>query len=295
MSQYRPKSTLEQWRILQAVVDHGGYAQAGAALNKSQSSLNHAVAKLQQMLGVQLLEVKGRKAYLTAEGEVMLRRSRLLTQSIEELEVLAENINIGWESEIVIATEIIHPKDKLYAALEAFYPQSRGTRIKIVDEVITGTKDRILEHSADLVISAHPPKGYQGDKLEEVLMNCYCGAEHKLARQSSVSLQELEKELQIVISDTSSKPEETVGWLKAEQRWTVTNFHEAIDILSRNTGFCWIPQHYAETALKQKQIVEVALTSAKTKHIFTHLVVPQENTLGPGAKLLKQLILAQYQ
>ncbi|EDP99496.1 transcriptional regulator, LysR family protein [Shewanella benthica KT99] len=48
----RAKSTLEQWRILQAVVDFGGDAQAAAVLNKSQSSLNHAVAKLQSQLGI---------------------------------------------------------------------------------------------------------------------------------------------------------------------------------------------------------------------------------------------------
>ena len=54
---FRPKSTLEQWRIFQAVVEFGGYAQAAERLNKSQSSLNHAVAKLQQTLGVALLEV----------------------------------------------------------------------------------------------------------------------------------------------------------------------------------------------------------------------------------------------
>ena len=42
---YRPKTTLEQWRILQAVVDHDGYAKAAQALNKSQSSLNHAVSQ----------------------------------------------------------------------------------------------------------------------------------------------------------------------------------------------------------------------------------------------------------
>ena len=41
---FRPKSTFEQWRIFQAVVDCGGYAQAAEALNKSQSSLNHAAA-----------------------------------------------------------------------------------------------------------------------------------------------------------------------------------------------------------------------------------------------------------
>jgi len=225
MSVYRHKSTLEQWRILQAVVDHGGYAQAGAVLNKSQSSLNHAVAKLQQMLGVQLLEVKGRKAYLTTEGEVMLRRSRMITQDVEDLELLADNMLLGWESEIIIATEIIYPKAKLYDALEQFYPQCRGTRVKIVDEVLTGTKERIIQKTADLVVGGLPPKGYQGDKLEEVTFICYCGKGHPLAKAKEISLQELEKELQIVISDTSQTPEEGSGWLRAEQRWTVTNFY----------------------------------------------------------------------
>ena len=67
---FRPKSTLEQWRIFQAVVEQGGYAQAAEKLNKSQSSLNHAIAKLQQTLGVALLEVRGRKAYLTDAGDM---------------------------------------------------------------------------------------------------------------------------------------------------------------------------------------------------------------------------------
>lgn len=40
---FRPKSTLEQWRIFQAVVEYGGYAQAAEKLNKSQSSLNHVL------------------------------------------------------------------------------------------------------------------------------------------------------------------------------------------------------------------------------------------------------------
>ena len=51
-----------------------------------------AVAKLQQTLGVALLEVRGRKAFLTEEGQVFLRRAKQLTQQMEELELLAFNI-----------------------------------------------------------------------------------------------------------------------------------------------------------------------------------------------------------
>ena len=120
---YRPKTTLEQWRILQAVVDFGGYAQAAQGLNKSQSSLNHAVSKLQDMLGVQLLEVIGRKAVLTKAGEVMLRRSRELTQNVESLELLAVNIHQNWEPEITLAIDLAYPRSEIYPVLEAFLPE----------------------------------------------------------------------------------------------------------------------------------------------------------------------------
>ena len=115
---FRPKSTLEQWRIFQAVVEYGGYAQAAEKLNKSQSSLNHAIAKLQQTLGVALLEVRGRKAYLTDAGDMFLRRAKLLNQNMQELELLAHNIHQGWEAEIRLAVEIAHPRRPLNRAAE---------------------------------------------------------------------------------------------------------------------------------------------------------------------------------
>lgn len=299
MPLYRPKSTIEQWRILQAVVDFGGYAQAGEALNKSQSSLNHAVAKLQHTLGVQLLQVRGRKAYLTKEGEVMLRRSRLLTQNVEELEQVAENITSGWESEIVVATETIYPKDKLYNALEQFYPQARGTRVRIEDEVLTGTKERIIDHSADLVfVGGEVPKGFPGTSLESVGFSAYCGVNHPLAERAGtdipLDIEELTHELQIVISDTSQSPQESQGWLKAEQRWTVSTFHQAIDILRRGTGFCWIPRHIVASSNAGDELVELNLSALRNREVLINLVVPRPNQLGPGATLLRDLILQQY-
>ncbi len=73
-----PKISLEQWRALLAVVDTGGYAQAAAALHKSQSAVTYAVQKMESLLGVKIFEVIGRKARLTATGEVLYRRARSL-------------------------------------------------------------------------------------------------------------------------------------------------------------------------------------------------------------------------
>ena len=92
------RTTLEQWRMLEAVVTHGGFAQAAAAIHKSQSTINHAVHKLQNQLGLPLLEVVGRKAQLTEAGELMLRRARRLLEQASELEQVADSLASGEEA-----------------------------------------------------------------------------------------------------------------------------------------------------------------------------------------------------
>src|SRR5260221_6242178 len=72
-----PRITLEQWRALQAVVEAGGYAQAAAALHKSQSTITYAGQKIASLLDVKVFEIRGRKAVLTEAGQGLFRRARL--------------------------------------------------------------------------------------------------------------------------------------------------------------------------------------------------------------------------
>lgn len=292
---FRPKSTLEQWRILQAVVDHGGYAQAALVLNKSQSSLNHAVSKLQEQLGVTLLEVRGRKAYLTKAGETMLRRSRVLTQHIEELELLADNLECGWEPEIRIATEIIYPKTDLYQAICAFYPESRGTRLNIFDTVLTGSEEAIAKQTVDIAIAHHVPTGYLAEPLCTVVMYPVCHPEHPLNQTHSVDADELAQHLQIVVRDSGQKPVEKQGWLKAEQRITVGNFHETLNLLERGLGFAWLPSHLVDSLVAQGRLVRINLKHSSERRINLNLVLPNANKMGPASTRLAQFILAQHQ
>lgn len=288
---FRPKSTLEQWRIFQAVVEHGGYAQAAEKLNKSQSSLNHAIAKLQQTLGVALLEVRGRKAYLTDAGDMFLRRAKSLNQQMQELELLAHNIHQGWEAEIRFAIELAHPRRPLNRALQNYYPVSRGTHLQLFDSVLWGTTEIILEQKADIVISGQVPKGFLGEPLAEVTLWPVCHPQHPLAlEQGILSPDELSQQLQIVIRDTAKNPKELTGWLKAEQRWTVTNFHEAIEILLTGMGFAWLPQHLVEGFIQRQQLHRISLREGNERKFFTQLIVPAPERLGPSANCLLECL-----
>lgn len=285
---FRAKSTLEQWRILQSVVDFGGYAKAAEKLNKSQSSLNHAVAKLQSQLGITLLEVKGRKAYLTKAGETMLRRSRQLMQNVEDLECLADTLNKGWEPEITLAVEILYNKQCLYNLLQEFQPLSRGSRINIRDEVISGSAEAIQNKSADIVITNIVPQGYMANTLDSVEMIALCGSNNELISNNAIRLDELANHLQIVISD-SGKGKSKQGWLKAEQRWTVSNFHEAVTILKSGLGFCWLPKHFAQPFIANHELRTIDLIDHTKRIIPVNLIVPDRDNAGPGTLLLEKM------
>ena len=289
---FRPKTTLEQWRILQAVVDHGGYAQAAEALNKSQSSLNHAVAKMQMMLDVELLEVKGRRAVLTDAGEVMLRRSRDLTQTVESLEQLAVNINQDWEPEITLAVDLAFPRELLIPVLEKFLPDCRGSRIRMIDTVLTGSYDAIVSKQADLVIHVEIPKGFLGEPLTSIKFILVCHPDHALAHEvQPISPQTLAQHTQIVIADTSNKPEEKQGWLKSENRWTVSQFDTAIDLMMRNIGFCWIPEHKVQSHISNGDLKQITVEGSQFRLMTAYLICPQSDKKGPGVSLLESLIL----
>lgn len=293
----RAKSTLEQWRILQAVVDYGGYAQAAQKLNKSQSSLNHAVAKLQHQLGIELLEVKGRKAYLTPQGEVLLRRSRHVTQAVNELEQLANNLEQGWEPTLTIAREIVYPMPTLVKALSEFLPDSRGTRIIMLDSVITGTQELIQQQKVDIAICASvTPKGFLSEPLCEQELYLVCHPSHPLAALESIEDDKLlAQHLQIVIKDTGVQSNVDIGWLKAEQRWTVANFHEAKVILLQGIGFCWLPAELVEAELNSGELVRLHLQGSDKRRIMLNLVIPNRDRQGPASQLLERLIMKQHQ
>jgi len=281
---------------LQAVVDFGGYAQAAEKLNKSQSSLNHAVAKLQHQLGIELLEVKGRKAYLTQQGEVLLRRSRHVTQAVNELEQLASNLEQGWEPTLTLAREIIYPMESLVCALNAFLPHSRGTRIIMLDSVITGTQELILQGKVDIAICAGvPPKGYLSEPLCEQELYLVCHPSHPLADLGTIEDDKLLAQyLQLVIKDTGVQSNIDIGWLKAEQRWTVSNFHEAKVILNQGIGFCWIPSFLIQEELASGKLVRLHLDGSQKRRIMLSLVIPNRDQQGPASKLLASLILQQH-
>lgn len=158
-------NTLEQWRLLAAVIDRGGFAQAAEHLCKSQSTISHGVKQLQRALGVRLIELQGRRAVLTPAGETLLRRARLLLADATALQRLAGTLAHGWEARITLAVDVMFPQNVLFAALEGFGNENPETRVELQETVLSGSSEALLLRRADLVITPQVPPGFLGEAL----------------------------------------------------------------------------------------------------------------------------------
>ena len=286
-----PRVTLDQWRTLQAVVDQGGFAQAAEVLHRSQSSVSYAVARLQEQLGMPLLRIDGRKAVLTEAGNVLLRRSRQLINQASQLEDLAHHLEQGWEAEVRLVVDAAYPNARLVRALSAFIPQSRGCRVRLREEVLSGVEEVFLAGDADLAITGLNLQGYLGTQLLEVEFIAVAHPQHALHQlQRALTFQDLESQLQVVIRDSGSLQPRDRGWLGAEQRWTVGSLATAASFVSSGLGFAWLPRHLISRELAEQTLKPLSLESGGLRTPRFSLYTSKEKTLGPATHILIELI-----
>lgn len=287
----RPKVSLEQWRTLQAVVDHGGYAQAAEALHRSQSSVSYTVAKLQAQLGMPLLKIEGRKARLTAAGEVLLRRSRQLLSDASELEALAHDMERGWEPEVRLVVDAAFPGGALMNALKQFVPLSHGSRVQLNEVVLSGADEALLEGRADLVIGTQVPQGFLGDPLIEVEFLAVAHPDHPLHQlDQPLAPADLRRELQVVIRDSGIHLRRDTGWLGAPHRWTVTSIDKAVEALASGLGFGWVPRHLITGHLEQGLLETLPLREGTCRAAQLYMIYGQPGNSGPATQLLAKII-----
>src|SRR3990167_1768784 len=253
-----PRVSLEQWRTLQAVVDHGGFAQAAEALHRSQSSISYTVGRMQEQLGVPLLRIEGRKAVLTEAGNLLLRRSRQLVSQASQLEELALRMEQGWEAEVRLVVDAAYPTARLVHALSAFMPLSRGCRVRLREEVLSGVEEVLLEGATDLAITSLTIAGYLGTELCSVEFIAVSHPQHPLQQlQRELTASDLENHMQVVIRDSGRSQPRDVGWLGAEQRWTVGSLPTAATFVSSGFGFARLPRPPIEREVSTGLLKEV--------------------------------------
>ena len=285
-----PHITLEQWRALIAVVDAGGYAQAAEALHKSQSAVTYAVQKLEAVLGVKAFEIKGRKAMLTATGQLLYRRALSLLAEAGGLEKTARCLSAGWEPEIRLAVEVLFPTWLILDCLARFGSEGPDTRIELVESVISGTQEALLEGSVNLAIASAVPAGFVGDPLIRMRLVLAASPKHPLHNlKRKVTLKDLRAHRQLVVRETGQQRGARTT-VEATQRWTVSNMSTSIIAARSGYGYAWLPEYKIRDELAAGTLKPLLLREGGERYVELYLVFADRDAAGPGTLRLAEII-----
>jgi DNA-binding transcriptional LysR family regulator len=282
--------TLDQWAALVAVVEAGGYAQASERLHRTQSTVTYTVKKLEQQLGLRVFELQGRRAVLTAAGQVLYRRGKALLEDAARIERSAAALARGWESEIRLAVDTIFPTWLLLRALARFGEEQADVRIELVEAVLGGTEDALVDGSVDFIIGSQVPPGFIGDALMQVRFVCAAAPSHPLHRLGRpVTLDDLRAHRHLVVRDSGARRARSGGWLN-ERRWTVSHKATSIRAACMGLGFAWYAAENIRQELDSGSLRQLPLSEGAERYATLYLVYADGEAAGPGARRLAAIV-----
>jgi DNA-binding transcriptional LysR family regulator len=280
-----PRTSLEQWAILAAVIDHGGFAQAAVELHRSQSAVSYAVARLQEALDLPLLTIAGRKAVLTADGASLLKRARALLRDAGNLESLARSLKRGWEPELRLVVDAAFPRERLLGILTELQRLCPDTQVQLADAVLSGAEEAIADGRADVVVTTRVPSGFLGTFLTEIRFVAVARPDHALFElDRDLTPNDLTAHSQVVIRDSGVRQPRDEGWLGAERRFTVSGMEASLSLVKAGLAFAWLPEHLIADALRAGELRALPLAFGGTRAVPLHLVLVRPELAGPAAR-----------
>ncbi|MEM9577458.1 MAG: LysR family transcriptional regulator [Pseudomonadota bacterium] len=138
-------------RSFVAVADTGGVTRAAGFLHLTQSAVSMQLKRLEEFLGLDLLDRSGRTIALTASGEQLLVYARrMIALNDEVVERLTDQ---AYEGEITLGV----PHDIVYPAipqvLKQFHAAFPRVRVHLVSSYTRGLKEQFARGACDLILT----------------------------------------------------------------------------------------------------------------------------------------------
>lgn len=191
--------TLRQLKVFAAVARNLSFTRAAEELCLTQPAVSMQVKQLESQLEVPLFEQLGKKIYLTEAGQEVYHYSRAITQQLEELQTVLENMKGKGHGRLRISVA---------TTANYFIPMLLGNFCKHYPEVTVSLDvtnrgkllNQLSENEVDMVIMGQPPAemDLDADPFMENPLVIVAPPDHPLAGEKNIPLQRFEEETFLV-------------------------------------------------------------------------------------------------
>ena len=255
---------------LLTVAECKNFTRAAEILGITQPAVSHHIGQLEQELGARLFN-RGKGAFdLTPEGEIALRYTRRLKAMHQKMirdiadrgrHITRIRVGITHTSESNTITEILAK----YGSL------NDNISITIITDTIKNLYQMLENFEIDIAVveARNPGEGFNYLMLDTDTLVCVLDTEHRLARRSMVSVEELKDEhmiLRLPSSATRQLFEATLTSIgEAIEDFNITievdNISTIKDLIRKGMGISVLPQSACMDELRKGKLTALPIES----------------------------------
>lgn len=288
-----PLSDLNDLRFFVEVVEHGGFSAAGRALGVPKSRLSNRVAKLEERLGVRLLQRTTRRFVVTDVGERFLAHCKAMIEQAEAARDVVEELRsepCGWirlSCPISLAPTVMA---ELVPEFLARYPKMQvrllvsDRRVDLIGEAfdIAIRVRNVIDTDATLVLRTI-------GQSRVILVASPGFLEHhgtprspqELAPLPLLSMRELDGLQALDLAGPAGEREQ----VRMQPRLVCGSFPVLVNAAVRGIGVALVPDMTAAAAIARGELIEILPDWSMPEGIF-HFVYPTRRGLLPGVRAM---------
>lgn len=242
---------LRDLKYLVAVAEHQHFGRAAEACFVSQPTLSTQLKKLEQTLGVTLIERTNRRVMLSPEGEQIVAQAQRILVEVNALTAMSEHLRdpMGGELRLgIIPTIAPYLLPKILAPIAAEFP---NLNIQLT-EGQTSHITRMLKHGdLDAVLLALPlPMQEENIEEAELYTEAFLfavAAEHPKAQKRSVSTEDLQDEEVLLLEDGHCLRDQALAICHAHRgvessNFSATSLETLRQLVAANMGITLMPE-----------------------------------------------------
>jgi DNA-binding transcriptional LysR family regulator len=266
--------SLEALQIVDAIDRRGSFSAAGKELHRVPSTISYTVSKLEDDLGVQVFERNGPRVELTPAGVELLKEGRYLLKAAQDLEHRVRRVASGWETELSVGMDSMFSPCFFRDDVTAFYEVAQQTRLRIVQEALSGAWEALLDRRADLLVgvAGDGPAGggYVSQPIGKINFVFAVAPSHPLAAvEEPLDRVALQRYRAISVADSARQmAPRTVGLLLGQDALTVPDMKTKFQYQLAGMGFGFLPEPCARAAIAAGLLVEKQVEEPKPAETF---------------------------
>ncbi len=287
---------LNQLRVFYHAAKHLNFTVAAGKLFITQPAVTAQIKSFEEHCNLKLFQRRGRKLYLTSEGQILYEYATKIFRYEQEVEHVLEDMLKLERGELRLGTTKAYARYFMPVLLSRFHRSYPNIRLNL-DE--GSSRDMILslvslKNEVAVIARAidHPEVAFTPFSKEELAV--IAAPDHRLARKKSVSLAELARE-PLIMKDRGSGTRKLVDEMFARENFRpnvlmeTSNAEFIKQLVQRGEGVSFLVKEAVAAELKEKKLALVRLSGAA---IFLDVSIAhlKDATLSPPALAFVEIL-----